>query len=85
MCWMETNPDTSDLVCPVTHQKIRPATPEELELVRKAYSAANSSEPLSSAVVTVDSTRAYPVVTGIPVLLADAAILLPAPAPSADS
>ena len=51
------------LVCPETHQALRPATSAELTRLR-----------LDAALVREDGCVAYPVRDGIPVLLADAAM-----------
>lgn len=76
------------LACPVTHQPL-------LELDARALAALNARigagqitrgdgasqrEPLAAALVTRDGRRVYRVDDGIPVLLAEDALLLPADA-----
>ncbi len=74
------------LCCPVTRQPVLPATIAQLDAIRRAHAAGAlrtvdgvgvGSAP-EAALLTRDLKRAYPVVDGIPVMLADQAIDLAA-------
>lgn len=79
------------LCCPVTHQPLAVADRSLLERLESAARSGQlqlvTGEPAMApreALVTADARRAYPLVDGIPALLPDSAIVVPAPgAPSA--
>ena len=72
------------LWCPETRGKLGMADEALLSTLNSAISAGSVknvggekvTEPLTEALVTTDKKRVYPVREGIPVLLADEAILL---------
>ena len=72
------------LCCPETRGKLGMADEALLSTLNSAISAGSVknvggekvTEPLAEALVTTDKKRVYPVREGIPVLLADEAILL---------
>jgi uncharacterized protein YbaR (Trm112 family) len=72
------------LCCPETRGKLAMADEALLSMLNRAISAGSVknvggekvAEPLTEALVTADKKRVYPVREGIPVLLADEAILL---------
>ena len=72
------------LCCPETRGKLGMADEALLSTLNSAISAGSVknvggekvTEPLTEALVTTDKKRVYPVREGIPVLLADEAILL---------
>ncbi len=72
------------LCCPETRGALKVASEERLAALNSAIAAGSLknvagesiSEPLTEALETVDGSRVYPVREGIPVLLADEAILL---------
>lgn len=74
------------LCCPVTRQPVLPASAAQLDAIKRAHAAGAlrtvegvvlESAP-EAALVTRDHKRAYAVVDGIPVMLADQAIDLAA-------
>jgi SAM-dependent methyltransferase len=83
----ELHPHCSILRCPRTGQALRPATPQELEAanVREATPPTVTSAPTgprpptTDGVTSADGRFLYPVVDGIYVLLAEAAIELGSP------
>lgn len=72
------------LCCPETRGKLKMADESLLSMLNGSISAGSVknvggetvAEPLTEALVTADGKRVYPVREGIPVLLADEAILL---------
>ena len=70
------------LVCPATHQKLRPASEEELQKATEAFSAENLlyangqkvTEAFNGLLVREDEKQAYLVKDGIPVLLTQEAL-----------
>ena len=72
------------LCCPETRGRLAVADDALLSLLNKAIAAGtlknvageSVTEPLTEALATEDNSRVYPVREGIPVLLADEAILL---------
>jgi uncharacterized protein YbaR (Trm112 family) len=75
----------SILCCPETRQPLSLAGEECIALLNNAINAGTLknvageavTETISEALVTPDGSRVYPVREGIPVLLADEAVLLP--------
>ena len=75
----------SILCCPETRQPLSQAGEDCIALLNNAIKAGTLknvageaiTEPLTEALTTPDGSRVYPVREGIPVLLADEAILLP--------
>lgn len=75
----------SILCCPETREPLALADADTIALVNRAIEAGSVknvagesvTEVLTEALVTPDGSRVYPVREGIPVLLADEAILLP--------
>ena len=70
------------LHCPVTYKGLAPAKPATLKLVNTAIAAGELSnqdgnklqEPMAEALITDDGKVLYPLVDGIPVLLAGESI-----------
>ncbi len=75
----------SILCCPETRMSLSEAAAECIALLNNAIKAGTLknvageviTEPLTEALTTPNGSRVYPVREGIPVLLADEAILLP--------
>ena len=75
----------SILCCPETREPLALADADTIALVNRAIEAGSVknvagesvTDVLTEALVTPDGSRVYPVREGIPVLLADEAILLP--------
>jgi uncharacterized protein YbaR (Trm112 family) len=63
----------SPFICPQTRQALREATDGELAALRKmpAHTA------LEAAWISMDSSMAYPIQNGIPLLILSAAIAIP--------
>lgn len=74
----------SMLVCPSTRKPLRVATADELAKVNRAIAAgtvknrggAAVAAALTEGLVTVDGTALYPILDGIPILLAAEALAL---------
>lgn len=80
---MPVSPDLLNLLrCPETMQPVRPATQEEMALVNQAISSGSCQSqsqeqvtaPLEEALIREDGKLLFPVVNGIPVMMADEAI-----------
>ena len=75
----------SILCCPETRMSLSEAAAECIALLNNAIKAGTLknvageaiTEPLTEALTTPDGSRVYPIRDGIPVLLADEAVLLP--------
>lgn len=71
------------LCCPTTRGSMRPASRAELESINRAIDSGSvlnaGASPvtvaLRAALITVDGRHIYPIVDGIPVLLADQSII----------
>ncbi|MFT4689618.1 MAG: hypothetical protein ACI9OD_001828 [Limisphaerales bacterium] len=72
------------LCCPATHQQLRRMPGVELESLNKligageilAVSASKVTEPIEGALVRTDGNLAYPIRSGLPILLIDAGLIL---------
>ncbi len=82
---MEKNLILPALVCPLNGLPLRDACREELALIRKALREGVWSFPeailppdteIEAALVSVDGQMAYPVVRGIPIVLAECGLVL---------
>jgi uncharacterized protein YbaR (Trm112 family) len=75
----------SILCCPETRESLAEAAEDCIARLKNAIKAGTLknvageviTEPLTEALTTPDGSRVYPIREGIPVLLADEAILLP--------
>lgn len=75
--------DLLDLLrCPATHQRLLPASPDQLARLNQEITAGRLrnaagepvTDPLDAALIQADGTKAYPVRDGIPMLLADESV-----------
>ncbi len=72
------------LVCPETHQPLRPAPPELIERLNQAVAANRLTmrggqaveRRLDGGLLRADEKVLYPIIDGIPVMLADESIAL---------
>lgn len=71
------------LLCPVSHQGLRPAARDELDRLNQliAEGRARTADgkapaPLAAALVTLDGRRFYRIEDGIPVLLPEEGVVL---------
>jgi uncharacterized protein YbaR (Trm112 family) len=78
---MHANEYSEILVCPTTRQKLRLATDREIEALRQREGLAK----IEGAWIRADRAIAYPVVRGIPLLVAANAISLRKSSESIDS
>jgi uncharacterized protein YbaR (Trm112 family) len=69
---MYANEYSDILVCPTTRQKLRPATKLEFEILRQREGLSK----IEAAWIRSDLSVAYPVIRGIPLLVASNAISL---------
>ncbi|MFM8982351.1 MAG: hypothetical protein ACKOLA_05480 [Spartobacteria bacterium] len=69
---MHANEYSEILICPTTRQKLRLATEREIEALRQREGLAK----IESAWIRADRAVAYPVIRGIPLLVAANAISL---------
>jgi uncharacterized protein YbaR (Trm112 family) len=69
---MHANEYSEILVCPTTRKKLRLATEQEIEALRQREGLAK----IESAWIRSDRAVAYPVIRGIPLLVASNAISL---------
>ena len=78
---MHANEYSEILVCPTTRQKLRLATDREIEALHHR----EGLEKIQSAWIRADRAVAYPVIRGIPPLVAANAIPLRKSPPAKDS
>lgn len=69
---MHANEYSGTLICPTTRKKLRLATERELEALRQR----EGLEKIDGAWIRADRAVAYPVIRGIPLLVASNAISL---------